>query len=66
MRPAGSAIDLAFFISCPAFAQTTSPTQPLPSFEVASVKPAAPLNMNGGRGGRGNLPLPAGRRREET
>jgi hypothetical protein len=24
------------------------------TFEVASVKPAAPLNMNGGRGGRGS------------
>jgi len=59
MRPATSAIDLAFFISCAALAalaQTTSPTQPMPSFEVASVKPAAPLNMNGGRGrgGRGS------------
>jgi uncharacterized protein (TIGR03435 family) len=50
MRPT-HILALVFLTSCAANAQTTGAT---PSFEVASVKPAAPLNMNGGRGGRGS------------
>jgi len=54
MRPAQIAIALALF-TCPILAQTPATA---PSFEVASVKPAAPPNMNGGRGGRGGRGSP--------
>jgi uncharacterized protein (TIGR03435 family) len=48
-------VTLVFLTSCAAFAQTTGAT---PTFEVASVKPASPPNMNGGRGGRGGRGSP--------
>ncbi len=48
MRRVNSAV-LAFLTCCAASAQTAGTP---PSFEVASVKPAAPIDMNG-RGGRG-------------
>jgi uncharacterized protein (TIGR03435 family) len=48
MRPVNVRAALLFFASCVAFAQTTAAT---PSFEVATIKPAAPPATSMGPGG---------------